>query len=201
LWGEEFEMSQIIVLRTAENCDLPKITNLKASAYSVRGYCSQEGAKEQYLTHKNEFALVARIDEEIVGTMTVTYDRGKLPCDEWFPDETISVRKVSRKVAYYGKLAVEPDLWQSALSIGFALIGEAIARASADGIDAGICIVHPRHVRFYKALGFEEVGQRDNMPGLEKAPAVMLVIAGEAVQYLLVRFKSGAPLLQKKLAA
>lgn len=182
-------MSHVTVC-TAEICDFSRIACLKSDAYSVRGYCSQEGAKEQYLKN-NEFALVAKSDDEIVGTMTVTYDDdGRLPCDEWFPDETARVREMSRQVAYYGKFAVEPDLWQSALSIGFSLIGEAIARASADGIDAGICIVHPRHVRFYEALGFEVVGRQDNMPGLEKAPAVMLAIAGKSAQDLLARFAS-----------
>ncbi|MEK7060371.1 MAG: GNAT family N-acetyltransferase [Patescibacteria group bacterium] len=179
-----------ITVRTAEIRDFPKIACLKRDAYSVRGYCSQGRAKEQYLIQKGEFALVAtRTDEEILGTMTVSYDDGGLPCDEWFPNETARVRDMSRKVAYYGTFAVKPGMWRS--SIGLALIRKAIARAGTDGIDAGICIVNPRHVAFYGTLGFKEVGRRGSMPGLDKAPAVMLAITGEAAQNLLLRSASG----------
>lgn len=194
-------------VRAAESGDLLEIPELKLGAYSARGYCSREGASEQYLVlNENEFALVAVTEtDEVVGSMVVTKDRGKIYADEVFEKETAEVRKTSRQIAYYGTFAVPKKFWRFGNSIGEALIREAIARAIVDSVDAGICIVNPRHVKFYIDLGFTKVATCDNMPGLIKAPAVMMVITGESGQDLLARFKSGAPLLlqatPKKLAA
>ncbi|MDE2021649.1 MAG: GNAT family N-acetyltransferase [Patescibacteria group bacterium] len=135
---------------------------------------------------------MAEIDGEAVGTMSVVYDDGKLPTDELFSVETSRVRDTSTQLAYYGTFAVKAGMWRSGTnSIGLALIHEAVRRAKLDGVDAAIIIVHPRHVSFYKALGFEEVARRDDMPGLEKAPAVMLVITGKAAQDLFERCTTG----------
>jgi predicted N-acetyltransferase YhbS len=43
------------------------------------------------------------------------------------------------------------------------------------GIDVGVCVVHPDHVSFYERFGFTKIAQ-STMPGLEKAPAALLVI-------------------------
>jgi ribosomal protein S18 acetylase RimI-like enzyme len=177
-------------VHAAEPRDFPEIAKLIRVAYSKREYCSREEANEQYLIDNNEFALVVKIDDVVIGTMLVTYDCGELPCDELFEKETEAVRAVSKKVAYYGSFAVEPNFWQSEMSIGFMLIGEAINMAIKDGVDAGICIVNPRHVRFYRALGFKIVGKTDNMPRLKKAPAVMLAITGKKARDLLFRCNS-----------
>lgn len=183
-------MSQITV-RTAELEDLLMIAELKRDAYGVRGYCSRKRAQEQYLNMKNEFALMAEIDGKTVGTMSVIYAEGgrKLPSDEYFPIQTDEVRKTSGKIAYYGTFAVQSGMWaRGECSVGLALIREAIRRAKQEAINAKIIIVHPRHVSFYMALGFEEVARRDNMPGLEKAPAVMMVLAGVALQSLFAKY-------------
>ena len=175
-----------ITVHIAQSSDLPKIMEIKTDAYSVRGYCSHTGANEQYL--KNRFALVAKVDNEIIGTMSVMYDQETIPPDEVFPDETARVRSVSKRVAYYGTFAVKTGMWRSGTrSIGIALIREAITRAKADGVDAAIILVHPRHVRLYRALGFEIVGSKDEMPGLGKFPVVMLISMGKAWQELLAK--------------
>ncbi|HUX81179.1 MAG TPA: GNAT family N-acetyltransferase, partial [Candidatus Paceibacterota bacterium] len=135
-----------------------------------------------------KFALVARADNEIIGTMSVMYDQGAIPSDEVFPNETTAVREVSTHVAYYGTFAVKTGMWKSGThSVGIALIHEAIRKAKTDGVDAAIILVHPRHVRLYKALGFEMVGYKDEMPGLGKFPVVMLISAGKAWQELLAK--------------
>ncbi|MHB1163518.1 MAG: GNAT family N-acetyltransferase [Minisyncoccota bacterium] len=176
-----------ITVRIAQPSDLPKIMEIKADAYSVRGYCSHSGANEQYL--KNKFALVAEIGTNIVGTMSVMYDQETIPSDEVFPTETNAVRKVSKRVAYYGIFAVKAEMWKSGIrSIGIALIYEAITRARTDKVDAAIILVHPRHVRLYKALGFKMVGYKDEMPGLGKFPVVMLVLTGKKFQDLITTY-------------
>lgn len=164
-----------VTVRTAEHRDISKIMELKSDAYGVRGYCSQTGTYEQYLN--NQFALMAEIDDEIVGTMSIMYDQGRIPTDEVFPDETAQVRSRANRVAYYGTFAVKPGMWRHGTrSVGLALIHEAIRLAKADQVDAAIIIVHPRHIPFYQRFGFKVVAKRDNMPGLEKAPAVMMVL-------------------------
>jgi len=158
---------------------------IKSGAYGAREYCSQTRA-EQYLK-TDGFALVAEKEEEIVGTMLVTYDEGEIPADEVFPVEVSRIRDSFRQIAYYSNFAIKAGMWYSGIrrSIGIALIREAIVRARADGIKAAIIIINPRHIKFYKALGFEKVAARDNMPGLggdvgsRKIPAVLMVATRE----------------------
>lgn len=170
-----------VTVRTAEICDFSRIACLKSDAYSVRGYCSQSRA-EQYL-EQNKFALVAEKQKEIVGTMMVTYDEGKIPADEYFPEEMIRVRGVATRIAYYGSFAVKAGLWRLGIfSVGLALVREAIRRALDDRIEVAVIIVNPRHVSFYETLGFEEKARREEMPGLGvegKVPGVLMTVTRE----------------------
>lgn len=176
-----------ISVRAATPSDFQDIERLRVDAYNVRGYCSQSRVTEQCFL-ENQFALVAEIDGEAVGTMSVTYDRGEIPTDSVFPAETSSVRGLSKKIAYYGSFAVRVGMWRSGTNaIGQALIREAIMRTSAEGADAAIIVVNPRHVLFYQKLGLKEMARQDNMPGIEKAPAVMLAATGEDFKNLLAR--------------
>jgi len=179
-----------ITVRTAKSTDLSKVVELILDAYNVRGYSPIPGAIEQYLKNDNALVLVAeKAKKEIVGTMSILFDTGKIPTDEVFPAETTRVRETSRQVAYLGSFAVRKEEWKTGmLSIGFALICEVIARASNYDANTAVIVVNPRHVRFYSnMLGFKKVAYCDNMPGLEKAPAVMMVLDSSGIQNLLAR--------------
>lgn len=178
-----------ITVRTAKSTDLSKVVELILDAYNVRGYSPIPGAIEQYLKNDNALVLIAQRANEIVGTMSILFDTGKIPTDEVFPTETAEVRKASRQVAFLGSFAVRKEEWKTGmLSIGFALICEVIARASNYDANTAVIVVNPRHVRFYSnMLGFKKVAYCDNMPGLEKAPAVMMVLDSSGIQNLLAR--------------
>lgn len=172
-----------INVRTAHPQDLESVLEIMFGAYSARGYCSKTGA-EQYL-EENKYALVAEREGEIIGTMLVTYDEGKgtLPTDEYFEEQMLKVRTAASRVAYYGSFAVKTGAWRiGRLSIGLALIREAIDRALEAGIEAAVIIVNPRHVRIYEELGFETKAIREEMPGLGiegKIPGIFMVATKE----------------------
>jgi N-acetylglutamate synthase-like GNAT family acetyltransferase len=179
-------VSQITV-RTAHRQDLTKILEIMSGAYSARGYCSHSRA-EQYLDN-NKFALVAEKNQEIVGTMLVTYDEGNIPADEDFAEEMRNIRRGATKIAYYGSFAVKVGMWKlGILSIGLALVREAIARALDDGIETAVIVVNPRHQEFYAALGFVEIARREEMPGLGvegKVPGVLMTVTRETFRDVL----------------
>ena len=172
-------MDQVIV-RNALPSEISDISRLLFAAYGERGYCSVASATgtEQYFDTPPslfEGILVAQNKNKIVGTIKITIDSGSLPIDEEFPAEMAAVRNGACKIAYYSRFAVDRDCWSSK-EVSAALIAEAICRWKQNGIDAAIMIVHPRHVRFYKLLGFKVIGRSDCAPGLEKAPAVLMVL-------------------------
>jgi len=179
-------MSQIIV-RTAHSKDLESILGIMSCAYSARGYCSHSRA-EQYLEH-NKFALVAEKNQEIVGTMLVTYDEGNIPADEDFPDEMKKIRDAATRIAYYGSFAVKASMWELCIfSIGCSLVREAISRALEDWIETAVIVVNPRHQEFYEALGFVEIARREEMPGLGiegKVPGVLMTVTRETLRDVL----------------
>lgn len=180
-----------VTVRTARRHDLTKIMAIKSSAYSARRYCSQSGA-EQYL-EKNKYALVAEKEQEIVGTMLVTYDEGNIPVDEYFPEEMRAVRSTATRIAYYGSFAVKAGMWRLGIfSIGLSLICEAIRKANEDGIEAAIIIVNPRHVQFYESLGFKAIARREEISGLGlegKVPGVLMVVTRQTFREGFVRQK------------
>lgn len=187
-----------ITVRAAELADLETVEQLVKDAFDVRGYNPKTGAIEQNLKNDKALVLLAETaQKEAVGTMSILLDTGHLPTDQAFPGETAHLRNTSRQIAYLGSFGVPKKYWGAGmLSIGLALIREMIAWAASsdDRADTAVIVVNPRHVRFYRALGFEPVANRDNMPGLEKAPAVMMVLDSLGIQTLLARAASGSRL-------
>ena len=189
-------MSQIVV-RDALPSEISDVSRLVFASYGERGYCSVACATEteQYFDQKisSYETLVVQKENRILGTMRITLDKGKLPVDQEFPDQMAVVRKQGSKVAYYSKFAVDQEYWGSK-EIGIALILEAIRRWKQDAVDKAVMIVHPRHVHFYRLLGFKVVGDSVCAPGLEKAPAVMMVLEK-------FNFRDNHPILQNRFFA
>lgn len=111
-----------------------------------------------------------------IGTLMCSVDRGRLPVDVAFATEMASLRQeYAGRLAYFGKFAVFPFL--QGKQVGTALLERAVTSWSFDhGVTAVVMMVNPRHVRRYRSFGAREIARTEGTKGMEKAPAVLMVI-------------------------
>ena len=174
-----------ITVRLAAPSEIPSTEELLLAAYGERGYCPGAIATgtEQYfaLERSHTLVLVAEQDGVLRGTMRTTLDEGTLPIDEEFPAAIAKLRSSAAKICYYSRFAVNPMFW-GARRVGLALIAEAFRLAKYECIDACVIVVHPHHVDFYQRMMFRVVDEIPCIPGLEKAPAVLMILALRELQ-------------------
>ncbi len=110
-----------------------------------------------------------------IGTLMCSIDAGWLPVDVMFSHEMQNIRRDGGRLGYFGKFAVIPRLHGK--RTGKHLIDSAIRWGRTECLSHVVVIVHPSHVKYYKQMGFTVVSRsHDTTPGLEKAPAVLLVL-------------------------
>ncbi len=112
-----------------------------------------------------------------IGTLMCSVDKpGQLPTDTVFTDEMHALRtQYAGRLGYFGKFAVIPSL-QGKL-VGKQLLANAVTEWSfAHGVEVAVMMVNPAHVGLYRRYGAVEISRTDGTRGLEKAPAVLLVL-------------------------
>ncbi len=111
-----------------------------------------------------------------VGTIMCSKDWGWLPTDIAFPEEMKALRlKFGRRLCYFGKFAVVPHL--HGLQIGGNLMKMATAEwAFAHEVDVVVMMVNPSHVKMYLRRGAVVLAHSAGTKGMEKAPAVLMVL-------------------------
>jgi len=132
-----------------------------------------------------------------IGTIMCSVDNGHLPVDRIFPDAMHELRKKYEpgRIGYFGKYAVAP--YAHGGEIGMTLIGYAINWWSLkNGIYAAVMMVHPKHVRRYVRFGARELGCVTKVTGMEKAPAVLLIL--DYGDYIQIRQKRIERILANK---
>jgi GNAT superfamily N-acetyltransferase len=90
-----------------------------------------------------------------IGTLMCSVDSGWLPIDVLFPEHMKDIRRTCPRIGYLGKFAVLPTLCGK--RIGLRLIHIARSWCIAHGVTHVVAIVAPRHVTFYKAIGFVDM--------------------------------------------
>lgn len=111
-----------------------------------------------------------------LGTLMVSKDQGWLPIDVAFPKLAPELReKYGKRWVYYGKFGVIP--WLQGGMVGHRLLEQAVfVWSEANGVDVAVMMVHPKHVRKYAKYGAVELARTGGTKGLEKAPAVLMVL-------------------------
>jgi predicted N-acetyltransferase YhbS len=99
--------------------------------------------------------------------------------DKIFPDEFSGLRNSGKKFVYLGQFAVSASYTCTRLSLR--MLREVWSVAKSQGIDKGVCVVHPGHLKTYLRFGFTEIA-RSTIPELDHAPAALLVIERHAVR-------------------
>ncbi len=153
-------------------------------AYVQQGYYSadeREKAVETYLTECKmlEASVLNHLENgQIVGTLMCAVDRGNLPVDNGdFVSEMIQLRQDlgSIKLGYFGKFGTLPG--RECDNVGRKLLIRAVTEwAFIYDVQAVVMMVNPKHVSCYVELGAKIVASVGSTPGLEKAPAVLLVL-------------------------
>jgi hypothetical protein len=117
--------------------------------------------------------LVAKKHGLVIGTLSACFNPSVTPIDDIFPDELTALRTSNQSFVYIGCFAVASSYQCTRLCMR--IIRTTWSMAKKRGVDKIICVVHPSHTAFYKRLGFIEIAV-SQMPGLQHAPAALLVI-------------------------
>ena len=111
-----------------------------------------------------------------IGTLMCSKDDGWLPTDIAFTAEMQKLRlQYGSLIGYFGKFAVIP--WLQGLAVGNQLLERAVTEwALSTGVEVAVMMVNPKHVRFYQSHGAEVLARSQKTKGMEKAPAVLMII-------------------------
>jgi hypothetical protein len=124
----------------------------------------------EFKEHNTGFVLVVKDGESVVGTLTVEFDSDKLPVADLFPEVINKLRATSSKLVYFGSFAIKKEQPGISLLVGiFRKLDELLKDA-----ELGICVVNPCHLNIYRRMGFVTEDERENMPGLHNAKAILM---------------------------
>ncbi|MFW2457355.1 N-acyl amino acid synthase FeeM domain-containing protein [Methyloversatilis discipulorum] len=139
----------------ADAADLAAAEALVVRCYGWRGY-----GVEQRAARQGETTLLARLDGDVVGTLTVRCGtRLRLQAEAGYAEHVGELRRQGRRLVEYTRFAIDreralpddlaPQLMRRALLLGHVALG------------ATDCVieVNPRHARYYRReFGFRECG-------------------------------------------
>jgi predicted N-acetyltransferase YhbS len=124
-------------------------------------------------------SFVAVENGNVVGTIAVTIDKGRLAIEPVFGKELRDLRQNKKNIAYVGSFAASEQVSRTMTSIRLmSKVKEVCLENEADCI----CAVHPKHVGLYRRFDFEEVARKECMSGLHNAPIVLLYIPLERIK-------------------
>lgn len=174
-----------VEVRRAVDSEVAEIWQLTHDEYVREGYIKPQpggvfSEYEQLEWQPETIPLVALLDGDIVGTVTVTLDGvAKLHTDVDFPDETEMLRKCAKlfRVPLACSWRIVTDYkCRSRLDVAIALQQSGAITAYEHGSPIIACTFHPRHSRYYhRTLGFVEIARSAATKGLSSAPAVLMV--------------------------
>ena len=160
-----------VVRRVETWSRLAKARALIRRMYEWRGYDTENLTAKQH--GSDWIVLEASREEQLLGTLTLGIDSGRLLADALYEPEINAFRNQNRKACEISRLAVDPqhsskELLASLFHLAYIYV-RIINKASDVFIE-----VNPRHAGFYtRMLGFQQIGERRVCPRVD-APAVLL---------------------------
>lgn len=178
--------------------DIDEAIGLITRVYARSGYVHKDTGEasgiSEHLYSPATRTFTIRMGDLLLGTLSVIADSAEgLPMQVIFSDELNALRREGKRIAEVGQFAIDKEL-----------LAEAQKRHSRDPIDRAIalslfklalhygvrkefdlfCIaVNPKHVAFYRWMGFETFGATKTYPSVENAPAVpMKIDLGQLVE-------------------
>ncbi|HUY62382.1 MAG TPA: hypothetical protein VMV50_01145 [Candidatus Paceibacterota bacterium] len=163
-----------------------------AKAYAAQGYAVGTDAITRYLDgpHATTFGLFA--GAVLYGTLSVVRDSEEgLPMSTLYARELASVRAGGKQLAEVVQFAVDHDRYADATGkraspfVASPLFSAVLAHAHECGIDYLCIAINPKHDRFYRLLGFEQIGEQKHYAAVD-APAIAraLYVPGRSARSL-----------------
>ncbi len=123
--------------------------------------------------------VVAKRNNHVIGTVSLSFNPDTTPVDNIFPDELSGLHSSGKKFVYLGEFAVSASYRCTRLSL--CMLKEVWSIAQSKEIDVGICVVHPDHSKIYERFGFTAIAT-STIPELGHAPCALLVVKRHAVR-------------------
>ncbi len=123
--------------------------------------------------------VVAKKHGFVIGTVCVESNPTTLSIDEIFPKQMARLHASALPFVYLGSFAVASSY--SCTRLALRMLRYIWSVVINQEIELGICVVHPDHIKCYVRFGFVEIA-RSQMPGLDQAPAALLVVKRQDVR-------------------
>lgn len=200
---------EIVVKKAVTRQDFARAVQLQTEVYRESGYLPKHKPPHKpvfpkkvntgvdeivYLTGLQDTAFPT---EQLIGTISLTIGAVSTCCAALrsFPIYFQRLCSEKRKFLYIGSLAILPR-YRPHRGVVMSLIQATMDEAVEKRAERVLCVVHPKHLSFYtKCLGFIEIDQCKNMPGLINAPAILLEAAVSEVCRRLARLTKRADCL------
>ena len=146
-------------------------------AYEAQGYGT--GSRiAQYLQGPDAITFGLIRDDTLYGTISVVVDSEQgLPMDTIYADELALWRSLGKKLAEVVQFAVDHELYsirfgkKPSLFSATQLFAATLSCAFQRNIDYLCISINPKHDRFYRMLGFKQIGARKQYESVG-APAI-----------------------------
>lgn len=127
-----------------------------------------------YHALKTTTVLVARLEGEIVGTLSLMFDSpAGLPMDELYTEALGEARRSGRRLVELSNFAIADCARDGAILLH--LMRAALRLAMAERCDDLVIAIHPKHEPFYRTIWLmERFGDLSSYQGVRGAPAIGL---------------------------
>ncbi len=144
-----------------------------------------------YLGLPDTTTFILQYQDCVIGTVSLVEDGEKgVPMDDLYTKEINILRHRGSKIAEVSQFAIRkdahieyssPDKKRPASYLSVPLLKLTVHYALRQGVDTFCIAVNPKHVMFYKFLGFEQFGEEKSYVSVNGAPAVALVLDLEKI--------------------
>jgi hypothetical protein len=152
--------------------------DLVRDIYEIEGYQFQKQDFLKYNDMRTLFTL--HKNEELLGTISMLKDVGgmSLPLSSLYQDEVEALRQVYREIYEVGNFVIDSRkvlnrFSQESLLGSRLLFKEVYEEAKRIKAELLVIVINPKHLSFYKLIGFKEFGTTKFYPFVN-APAVPL---------------------------
>ena len=156
------------------------VFNLIHNVYALEGYTTSFDDFMSYKDRRTTFTLAQ--NEKLIGTLSLIECTGEetLPLSSLYQDELGQLLTKYKKVYEVGSFAMDKQAFKNSFSKeslqGTRMLFKAILdEAKSVGADILVIVINPKHLTFYKLMGFQEFGEQKFYPVVH-APAIPLYL-------------------------
>lgn len=163
--------------------------DLVRRVYTGAGYIdahSTDAELFKYIGQKGTLTMLAYLNGELVGTISVVSGESKLPMDIIFRDELDSFRTRGAHLGEACQFAVDKVAFDRAndkgpmkateFDVSLGLYAMVFHYGMRKGLDYFCFAINPKHRRLYESFGAYQIGNEKQYPSVNKAPALAYLL-------------------------